>query len=100
MTSFGESTRRMPAASQAAPTARVSERSAPVWDRAAAVPASERPASRRRTGLPRSAASAAATRECPTVAEVLAVHRDQPRRLVQGEIGDHLGELEIGLVAE
>ena len=39
-------------------------------------------------------------RECSTVAEVLAVDRDQPRRRVPSEIGDHLGELEIGLVAE
>ena len=38
--------------------------------------------------------------EGSTVAEVLAVDRDQSRRLVPGEIGDHLGELEIGLVAE
>ena len=39
-------------------------------------------------------------RERSTVAEVLAVRRDQRCRPVPRQIGDHLGELEIGLVAE
>ena len=51
-------------------------------------------------GRPRLDGRGRGARELPPVAEVLAVERDQPGRLVVGERRDQLGRLHVGLVAE